>query len=99
MGAKTFTELIAWQAANRFKIEVYRLTARTGVEKDFDFCNQIRRSSSSVSSNLAEGFARYGHRDFARFVAIARASLIETQNHLIDATDRGHIQEGEFKAL
>lgn len=99
MGAKHFTELMTWQLANRLKTEIYEITSRDRVIGDRGFCNQIRDSASSVCSNLGEGFARYSHRDFARFVVIARGSMMETQNHLLDAVDRGHIEEDEFKRL
>ena len=99
MGVTRFTELVAWQLGSRLKNEIYRLTMRDGVSRDLHFCDQIRQSSASVPSNLAEGFARYTHRDCARFVGIARASLVETQDHLIDAVDRGHIDRTEFDRL
>lgn len=99
VGAKTFTELSAWQLANRLKTAIYEVTARPAVARDVEFCKQVRRSSSSIPANIAEGFAYYRHREFARYVSIARGSLMETQNHLIDANDRGHIHEAEFKTL
>ncbi len=99
MGAAHFTELVAWQLANRLKLAVYDLTARPAVARDFKYCDQIRDSASSVPSNVAEGFARYSHRDFARFVVIAKGSLMETQNHLIDGVARRHMNDGEFRTL
>lgn len=48
---------------------------------------------AAATSNIAEGFGRFSPPDFARFVVIARASLIESQNHLRDAVDREHITE------
>jgi hypothetical protein len=44
-------------------------------------------------SHIAEGFGRFSPPDFARFVVVARASLMESQNHLIDAQDRGYISQ------
>jgi four helix bundle protein len=50
------------------------------VSKDFKFCDQIRDSSASATRNMAEGFGRYWPADFAKFLTIARASLMETHN-------------------
>ena len=43
--------------------------------------------------DISEGFGRFDPADFARFLKMARASIIECQNHLVDAVDRGHISE------
>ena len=48
---------------------------------------------------MAEGFGRFSPPDFARFVVLARASLMESQNHLIDLVDRADIDEEERAAL
>jgi len=48
---------------------------------------------------MAEGFGRETHREFAHFLAIARGSLIETHNHLVDATDCGYLARHEFDKL
>jgi cytochrome oxidase assembly protein ShyY1 len=48
---------------------------------------------------VAEGFGRFSPPDFARFVVMARASLMESQNHLIDLVDRGYITNEERTAL
>ena len=52
-----------------------------------------------MSSNLAEGFCRYSHKDFARFVAIARSSLAETQVRLKDAHDLRYLADEEYGDL
>jgi four helix bundle protein len=62
-------------------------------------CRQIRRSSRSTPANIAEGFRRFRPRDFARFLAIAKASLGETQNHLREGLQATHLTVEEFSAL
>jgi four helix bundle protein len=66
---------------------------------DRDFCHDIRRSARSAPSNIAEGFGRETHRDFANFLAIARASLMETENHLQDALECEYITQTEHQRL
>src|SRR5882672_9509998 len=52
-----------------------------------EFCNQIRGAARGAPRTIAEGFGRFRPADFARYLEFARASLIETQNHLDDALD------------
>ena len=99
MGARHPRDLAAWQLAHQLKLGVYALVAKPAIRRDFRFCEQIREASASAEANIAEGFWRYAPRDFARFLAIARASLGEVQNHLQDGVDRGHFSRREFDAL
>jgi four helix bundle protein len=75
------------------------LIAKSSTKRDFDFCKQISRSASSVTSNLAEGFACYKHRESARYARIAKASLTETHNHLRDGVDRGYWTREEIQPV
>jgi four helix bundle protein len=99
MGVKHFTELRAWQLANRLKIEIYGFTGVAPTVHDFRFCDDIKSSIASVCSNTSEGFGRYRHKEFAHFVVIARGSLAEAQNHLIDARDRKYVDDAKFTEL
>jgi four helix bundle protein len=100
MGARDFTELRAWQLARRLKVEVDRaVLAKPGALAQCKFHEQLSDAVRSAPRNLAEGFGRYSHREFAHFTRIARASLKETQNHILDARDQSIIDEGEFEQL
>jgi four helix bundle protein len=56
-------------------------------------------SSASAPRNLAEAFGAYRHREAARFARIAKASLDETRNHLLDGIDRRHWRESDIASL
>lgn len=90
MGARRYQELDAWQLANELKLAVYALVDRSSASTDRRFCDQIKDSAASATSNLAEGFGCYRHPEFARYTRIAKASLTETHNHLADGADRRH---------
>jgi four helix bundle protein len=92
-GVRRFTQLRAWQACDAYKKAVYRVCSATTIATDHRFRQQLEESASGPSAHVAEGFGRFSPRDFARYLAIARASLIESQNHLLDAVDRQHITE------
>jgi four helix bundle protein len=91
MSASTFQELRAWQLARVFKLGIYALTEREPLASDFYLRDQLRNAAASAPSNISEGFGRFDPLDFARMVKIAKASLLECQNHLLDAVDRGYV--------
>jgi four helix bundle protein len=86
-------DLRAWQSSREFKLAIYRLTAEGGLARDFRLRDQLREAAASAVSQVAEGFGRFNPADFARFLGMAKASIVEVQNHLQDAVDRGHISE------
>lgn len=93
MGVQRFTDLRAWQTCNTYKNAVYRLCKQGPLARDLKLRAQLEDSVAGPPANIAEGFGRFSPPDFARFVVIARASLIESQNHLRDAKDKEHITE------
>lgn len=98
-GARHFKELDCWQLANELKFGIYQVSDRPAVKRDRDYYEQIRDAAASGPRNIAEGFARRTHADFARFLDIARASLTECQNHLQDGVDRGYLKQEECDSL
>ncbi len=98
-GARHFRELTCWQLAYELKLEMYRLADQPHVKRDVRFYDQIRDAAASAPRNIAEGFGRRTHVEFARFLDIARGSLNESQNHLQDAVDRHDLDAAEFKRL
>jgi four helix bundle protein len=94
-GWKDFREIAAWQHAQTLKLRVYAFLERPGVKRDFKYCEQLREAARSGPGNIAEGFGRFGNKEFARFARIAKGSETEVLNHLIDARDRRLLTEDE----
>jgi four helix bundle protein len=95
-GWKDFREIVAWQRAESVKLRVYAFLARPTVKRDFRYCEQLREAARSAPANIAEGFGRYGNKEFARFVRIARGSETEVLNHFVDARDQQLLTEDEL---
>ena len=95
-GWKDFSEIAAWQLARALKLQVDVLLRKPEIAAQFKFRSQVSDAARSGPRNIAEGFARFSNKDFARFVRMAKASESEVVNHLIDAFDQGLITEDEF---
>ena len=79
--------------------EVYRLTATFPKEEQYGLVSQMRRAAISVPSNLAEGAARDGQKEFAHFLSIARGSISELDTQYQIAIRLGYLTEAEGNAL
>lgn len=75
------------------------ILARPPACTDRRFCEDAGEALSLAPRNIAEGFGRYGHKDFAKFVNIARASQLETQTNLLIAQNRKYLTTEEFQKL
>ena len=95
-GWKSFEEIGAWQRARELKLLAFELLKRPEVAKDFKFRDQLIDSARSAPRNIAEGFARFKHKEFAQFARVAKGSEGEVLNHFIDAVDSGFLSKGEF---
>ena len=84
---KDFHELKVWQKAHQLTLAVYQITATFPREERYGLTSQLRRCSSSIPANLAEGCGRNGDAEFARFCSIAMGSASELEYHLLLAKD------------
>ena len=92
-GVRRFHQLRAWQACDSYKKAVYRLCLETPFANDWKRRGQLEDSVAGPPGHVAEGFGRFSPADFAKFLVIARSSLMESQNHLRDAVDKKYISE------
>ncbi len=89
--SKSYTDLEVWKKMRLLKNKIEKLTKAFPGEEKFRLTDQIIRSARSVNSSIAEGHGRYTFPDRIHFCIIARCSLAETYNHLIDAYDCSYI--------
>ena len=91
-----FEKLEVWQDARKINQTVYRLTRKFPREELFAMTSQIRRASSSITSNIAEGSGRNSDKDFAHFLEQAYGSLMEVASFFFLALDEGYVKENEL---
>lgn len=90
---KDFTDLVAWQEAQKLLLMVYKVTKKFPKDELFSLTSQIRRAAVSVTSNIAEGFGRSSKKDKIHFYNIAHSSVDEIRSQLFAARDLGYIDE------
>jgi four helix bundle protein len=94
-----FRNLKVWQKAHALTLDVYRSTRQFPKNERYGLTAQLRRSCASIPANIAEGCARGGDMDFARFVSIAAGSASETDYHLLLARDLGYVEASVYGRL
>jgi four helix bundle protein len=96
---KDFRELQVWQRAHRLTLVVYRVSATFPRDELYGLTRQLRRSSSSIAANLAEGCGRNGEAELARFCSIAMGSASELEYHLLLAHDLTLLSAADYCLL
>ena len=81
-----YKELDAWKESMKLVQLVYELTQGFPNEEKFGLVSQLRRTSVSIPSNIAEGHSRNSNKDYKRFVEIALGSTLELETQLIIAS-------------
>ena len=99
MGIRDFRDLIAWQLVDELRREIIVIISRSGVSKDFKYCNQIGDAVSSACRNTSEGFGRFRPSENVRFLEYARGSLNEVQDGLIEGHEKKYIDDACFDRL
>jgi len=94
-----FEDIQAWQEARSLTKEIYTVSGSGQWAKDYALRDQIRRASISVMSNIAERFERQTDAEFARFLAMAKASASEIKAQVYIALDQGYIDQNRFDDL
>jgi len=96
---KSFKELRVWQKGHEFVLEVYKITKEFPKEEIFSLISQMRRSSMSITANIAEGFGRGHTQEFIQMLYISRGSLEETKYFLILSRDLKYIHSQTYQEL
>jgi len=83
--ARDFRGLIVWQLADRLQTETQALIEHRGWKTDFQLHDESDKTASQIKRNIAEGFRRPSHADFARFLEYSFSSLGELRALYDDA--------------
>jgi four helix bundle protein len=86
-------DLDVYKMAIELAIDIYKATESFPKSEMYSLCDQMKRASVSVSSNIAEGAARQTVKEFIQFLYISSGSLAELESQLLIAHKLGYIND------
>jgi four helix bundle protein len=89
-GINSYRDLLVWQKGMALVKQVYLMTRAFPDYERFGLIAQMRRAAVSIPSNIAEGQARQGRKEFVQFLSHAEGSLAELDTQLILTIDLGY---------
>jgi four helix bundle protein len=96
---RDFREFKVWEKAHALTLEIYKATAKFPREEIYGLTSQMRRCSSSIPANIAEGCGRSGNAELARFLQIGMGSASELEYHILLARDLSFLPETIYDRL
>ena len=90
-----YRKLIAYQKAKEVVKRTYKLLKKFSKEEQYAMCDQLRRASISITSNIAEGMNRYSVKDKNHFLEMAYGSLMEVSSQFEIAEELGYINNAD----
>lgn len=92
----THKDLDVWKRSIDLVLKIYELSHKLPSDEKFGLISQIKRTSVSVPSNIAEGAGRSSTKEFIRFLDIANGSLSELETQLIIINRLGYFKTEEI---
>ena len=96
---RTFENILAWQKAHQFVVEIYKTTRTFPDYERYGLCSQFQRAAISIAANIAEGYKKLSKADKLRFFNISQGSLEECRYYCLLSRDLGYIDEDKFQEL
>jgi len=88
-----------YQMAEKLEIELHEITKSFPKDEKFRSVDQIRRSSSSVANNIAEGYNRYSLKEKERFLIISKGEAEETKRNVLKSAKKAFLSSEEAKEI
>ncbi|WP_282787036.1 four helix bundle protein [Flavobacterium croceum] len=90
---KSYKDLLIWEKGIEIVALTYKIVSSFPKDELYALSSQIKRSSISIPSNIAEGYGRQSTQNYIQFIKIARGSLCELETQLLVAKKLDFIQD------
>ena len=94
-----YKKLKVWQESHNFTIDIYNITKNFPNNENYGLTSQIRRSTSSIPTNIAEGCGQLDNGNLIRFLGIAKGSAFELEYQLLLSKDLNYIDKKDYNEL
>ena len=94
-----YRKLIAYQKSKEVVKKTYNLLKKFPAEERYAICDQLRRASISITSNVAEGINRFSVKEKSHFIEMAYGSLMEVSSQFEIAEELGYITADERMSI
>jgi len=95
----TYKDLLIWQKGIQIVKEIYLICNDLPKDEVYGLQSQLKRSSISIPSNIAEGWGRNYTKNFIQFLKYSRGSLLELETQIIIAKELGFISKESFNKI
>jgi four helix bundle protein len=96
---RDYKKFTVWEKSHNLTLQVYNATVKYPKEEVFGLTSQMKRSSSSIPTNIAEGCGRNSDKDFCRFLYFAFGSANELEYQILLSIDLKFIENEEGQKL
>jgi four helix bundle protein len=93
---RPYQKLIVWKEAHALCLQIYKMTSSFPKDERFGLTSQMRKSSYSVPTNIAEGSGKQSLKEKDRFFEYSWCSLEELHYQCLLARDLTYISEDAF---
>ncbi len=96
---RDFKKYDIWKLSHQFTLTIYSISTSFPKDETYNLISQIRRSSLSIPTNIAEGCGRNSDKEFNQFLNIALGSATETEYLILLAKDLNYLDEVNYILL
>ena len=93
MAIKSYKDLDVWKKGLEIVDRIYDFTKGFPIDERYGLVTQMQRAAISISSNIAEGFARQHIKEYTQFLYIALGSCAELETQVIICNRRNYIKD------
>ena len=94
-----YQKLNVWIRSKDLAVKIYRISDEGKLSKDFSLKDQMRRSATSIPSNIAEGDELLTDKQSIRHLYIAKGSLAELRTQLVIAQEINYLNDKIYNEL
>jgi len=94
-----YKKLKVWEDAHKFTVDIYNITQKFPNNEQYGLTSQIRKSASSIPTNIVEGCGQLDNGNLIRFLGISKGSAFEVEYQLLLAKDLNYITQEEHNSL